>query len=267
MGVLLEMSNVTVIRGRTKVFDRFTLEIQQGCNTAIVGPNGAGKSTLVKLVSGEVRPVFSPDSYMKVFDKDRWNLWDLRSHLGIISHDVQCEYHDTVLGINVVLSGFYSSVDTWRHQQFNGQHYRKAEEVIELLGVSALMERPFGSMSTGEQRCFLLGRALVNDPIALLPDEPTSGLDPRASFRYRECIRDLMQTGTTVLLTTHHIHEIPPEIERVVLLKNGGLFADGSRRDMLTSRTLSALFDFPLRAVSVKGTCHLFPRQPGAAST
>jgi iron complex transport system ATP-binding protein len=259
MGTLLDIRNIEVLRGRTGVLDGFTLRIDEGCNTAILGPNGAGKSTLLKLVSGELHPVFSGDSHIKVFGKDRSNLWDLRSHLGIVSPDTQREYLAGVTCGNVVLSGFYSSVDVWQHQTFNPEQRAKAEEIIEMLGVGSLRERAYGSMSTGEQRRVLLARTLANDPRVLLLDEPTSGLDVRAAFLYSEVLRDLMRRGRTILLTTHHIHEIPPEIRRVVLLKNGRVFADGSREEVLTSDVLSALFEYPLHALSVNGTCQVFP--------
>jgi iron complex transport system ATP-binding protein len=259
VGALLDISNITVLRGNRKVLDGFTLRIEEGCNSVILGPNGAGKSTLLKLVSGELHPVFDRESHIRVFGWERWNVWDLRSHLGIISYDLQHDYLASALGIHVVLSGFYSSIDTWAHQTFGEREYGKAEDIVELLGVAALKNRAFGSMSTGEQRRFLLGRALVNDPSALLLDEPTSGLDLQSSFLYRELLGELMRRGTTVLLTTHHIHEIPPEVQRVVLLKRGRVFADGSRDEMLNSKMLSKLFDYPLHAVSLNGTYQVFP--------
>lgn len=259
MTPLLDIRNIRAFRGTTRVFDGFTLKIEEGRSTAVIGPNGAGKTTLLKLISGELRPVFSPDSHIAVFGKERWNVWELRSHLGIVSYDLQHEYLAEALAVNVVMSGFYSSMDTWQHQVFTDAQYRKAEETMEMLGVSAKKERPFGTLSTGEQRRLLLGRALVNEPRALLFDEPTSGLDLRASFRYRELLGELMRRGTTVLLVTHHIHEIPSEIQRVVLLKNGGIFADGSKEDVLTSERLSALFDYPLHAIAHNGTYQVFP--------
>ncbi|NLT36485.1 MAG: ATP-binding cassette domain-containing protein [Gaiellales bacterium] len=253
------MRNVTVFRGRTQVFAGLTLRIEEGCNTAILGPNGAGKSTLLKMVAGELFPVFSPDSHVKVLGRERWNVWDLRSHLGIVSHDMQHEYLPGTPGLEVILSGFYSSVGTWRNQSFGQREHRRAEEVMERLGIEALRARAFGSMSTGEQRRFLLGRALVNDPGTLLLDEPTSGLDLRTSFLYRDLLRELARKGTTILLVTHHVCEIPSEVQHVVLLKQGRVLAQGRREDMLTSEKLSELFDCPLHAVSHNGTCQVFP--------
>ncbi|MBN1631571.1 MAG: ATP-binding cassette domain-containing protein [Thermoleophilia bacterium] len=259
MRMLVDMNNITVLRGETRVFAGLTLQVEEGCNTAILGPNGAGKSTLLKLISGELRPVFSPGSHVKILGRERWNVWDLRSHLGVVSHDLQHEYLASALGIDVVLSGFYSSVDTWQHQVFGDEERRRAEEILDMLEIGALRERPFGRMSTGQQRRFLLGRALVHRPGTLLLDEPTSGLDLKAAFHYTEVLSGLMRGGTTVLLVTHRVQEIPPEIQRVVLLKEGRVLAEGSREDTLTSEMLSELFDYPLHAALHNGTCQVFP--------
>lgn len=258
-GTLLDIRNISAFRGTTKVFDAFSLQIDEGCSTAILGPNGAGKSSLMKLISGHLHPCFSPESALRIFGRERWNVWELRSRLGIVSYDLQHEYLASAAGLNVVLSGFYSSIDTWRNQVFSDREYRKAEEVMEALGIGALRNRPFGSLSTGEQRRFLLARALVNDPGTLLFDEPTSGLDIKSSFLYLELLRKLMRNGKTLLLVTHHVHEIPPEIRRIVMLREGRVMAEGSREEMLSSAMLSALFDYPLQAVSRNGSCQVFP--------
>ncbi len=261
--MLLDFHHITVLRGGAPVLSDFSLQIEEGCSTAILGPNGAGKSTLLKLVSRELHPVHETGSYVRVLGREDWNVWDLRSQLGVVSHDMQHEYLPTVTGLGVILSGFFSSVDLWQHQVFGDAERSKAEEIMGMLGIAGLRDRAFGRMSTGEQRRFLLGRALVNDPRALLFDEPTSGLDLKSSFLYREVLQDLIRRGTTVLLVTHHIHEIPPEIERVVLLKHGRIMADGHRDEVLTSAALSALFDYPMDAVSLNGTCQVFPAVPG----
>ena len=114
-------------------------------------------------------------------------------------------------------------------------------------------------MSTGQQRRFLLGRALISDPDALLLDEPTTGLDLSATFHYLETLRMLMRSGKTVMLVTHHLHEIPPEIERVVLIKNGSIVSDGNKAEVLTSESLSGLFDYPLQVMTVNGYYQVLP--------
>jgi iron complex transport system ATP-binding protein len=262
MQMILEMKHVTAYRGQTRVFNDLSLEIAPQCHTAILGPNGAGKSTILKLLSREIYPVQRQGSYIRLFGQERWTVFDLRAHFGIVSHDLQHEYLGHARGLNVILSGYYSSIDTWSHQQFSAEDRTRAECIMERLGVAELKDRAFATMSTGEQRRFLLGRALINDPDTLLLDEPTSGLDLKACFQYLDIVRDLMQSGKTIILVTHHIHEIPPEISRVVLLKAGAVIADGDKAHLLTSAQLSHLFDTSIELVRTNG---FYQAMPGRA--
>lgn len=259
MPPLIEIKNATVYRGQHCVFDRFSLTIPQHCNTAILGPNGAGKSTLLKILFRELYPVYAEDSYVRILGQEQWNVWDLRAHLGIVSHDLQQQYLGTVVGRNVVASGLFSSVDTPFLHNVSKEEREKAEQVMDALGISALQNRMFGEMSTGEQRRFLLGRALINDPDTLVLDEPTSGLDLKACFQYLDTVRHLMQRGKVVILVTHHIHEIPPEISRVILLKTGAVLAEGEKSAILTEKNLAHLFDTRLRLAQANGFYQALP--------
>ncbi len=256
---VIELMKITAYRGSTRVFEGLTLKMERGRSTVILGPNGAGKSTLLKLLTRELYPVQKEGSYLKIFGRDLWNIWDLRSRLGIVSNDLHESYSGRTSGSDVVLSGLYSSIGTWSHQSFTGFDRERAAVVMKTLGVEELSARPFSAMSTGQQRRFLLGRALINDPEVLVLDEPAGGLDINACFHYMEIIRGLMASGTTVLLVTHHIHEIPPEMERVVLLKGGNVINDGPKAEVLTDRSLGALFDTPVRLVRHNGFYQAFP--------
>jgi iron complex transport system ATP-binding protein len=256
---LLDLNHVTVYRGDTKVFTDLSLEIPLACQTAILGPNGAGKSTLLKLLTGELHPVHREGSYVRLFGQERWNVWALRARLGLVSHDLQHQYLDHVCGTDIVLSGRYASIGVYKHQQFNELDRLRAAQIIEELGVAHLTDRTFSEMSTGEQRRFLLGRALLHQPTALIFDEPTSGLDLKACLQYLDIVRSLIHHGKTIVLVTHHIHEIPPEISRVVLLKQGAIIADGKKPDILTAANLSVLFETPLEVVQANGFYQVMP--------
>jgi len=201
-------------------------------------------------------------SYIRVFGRELWNVWELRAHFGIISSDLQQEYTGHARGRDVILSGYYSSIDTHAHQRFGAKDKERAARIMKVLGVAGLADRPFAAMSTGEQRLFLLGRALINDPEALILDEPTSGLDLKSCFYYLHIVRRLMRSGKTVILVTHHLHEIPPEVSRVVFLKEGRVIADGEKAEILTSESLSRLFDTPIKLVRANG---FFQAMPGKA--
>jgi len=134
----------------------------------------------------------------------------------------------------------------------------KAHAVLDLLEVPHLAGRDMTAMSTGEGRRVLIGRALVHDPLALLLDEPTNSLDPHAGFELQRVLRKLAQSGTGILLVTHHLSDIIPEIDRVILLRNGRVFADGEKARLLTAGRLSELFGLSLELVERESYYHLW---------
>jgi iron complex transport system ATP-binding protein len=256
---ILDIQHAQVYRGDTRVFDDLSFVLEEDQHTAILGPNGAGKSTILKLLAGDVHAVPRDETVIKLFGETRWNVWDVRKRLGIVSHDLQHHYMEQVTGLKVVLSGYHASIGTYGHQDFSYAHIARARTVMEDLGIGAMTDRRYGAMSTGEQRRCLLARALVHGPSVLVLDEPTSGLDLTATFHYLDLVRGYMRKGKTILLVTHHIHEIPPEIRRVVLLKKGKIIEDGEKERVLSERTLSHLFDCPVTLLYAKGWYQVLP--------
>lgn len=256
---IIDFQNITVFQGRNKVLEDFSLTIDESQSTVILGPNGSGKTTLLKLLNRELYIVEDKVGSLKIFEKDRWNVDELRSNLGVVSQHLQYGYSNSAIGLYVVLSGFYSSDGIWQHQEFDERKLDRAKEVMDLLAISHLKEREFSTMSTGEQRKFLLARSLVNDPAVLVFDEPTSGLDMSTCFQYLEIIRELISMGKKVILVTHHIHEIPPEVTRVILLKEGRVIEDGDKDQILTNTNLTNLFDWPIKVIKENGYYQAIP--------
>jgi len=256
---IIDFQNITVFQGRNKVLEDFSLTIDESQSTVILGPNGSGKTTLLKLLNRELYIVEDKVGSLKIFEKDRWNVDELRSNLGVVSQHLQYGYSNSAIGLYVVLSGFYSSDGIWQHQEFDDRKLDRAKEVMDLLAISKLKDREFSTMSTGEQRKFLLARSLVNDPAVLVFDEPTSGLDMSTCFQYLEIIRELISMGKKVILVTHHIHEIPPEVTRVILLKEGRVIEDGDKDQILTNTNLTNLFDWPIKVIKENGYYQAIP--------
>jgi len=256
---IVDIQHATVYRGETCIFSDFSFKLREGEHVAILGPNGSGKSTLLKLLSGEVHAMPKDETRIVLFGDERWNVWDMRKQIGIVSHDLQREYLICAEGLNVVLSGYYASNDTYEYQQFSKTQMTRAYELVNELGIASLTSRPFGHLSTGEQRRCLLARALVHDPSVLVLDEPTSGLDPKACSQYLDLLRAQMAKGKTVLLVTHHLHEIPPEIDRVVFLKAGRIMADAHKSTVLTTDRVSQIFDSKMTLVQANGWYQALP--------
>jgi iron complex transport system ATP-binding protein len=258
-GRILEINHAQVYRGETCVFNDLSFVLEEDRHTAILGPNGAGKSTMLKLLAGEVHAVPNENTSIRLFGEAQWNVWEVRKRLGMVSHDLQHQYMDQVTGLKVVLSGYYASIGTYGYQDFTYAQIAHARAVMDDLGVGGMTDRSYAAMSTGEQRRCLLARALVHEPSVLVLDEPTSGLDLTATFHYLDVVRGCMRKGKTILLVTHHIHEIPPEVRRVVLLKKGRILEDGEKKAVLSERNLSHLFDCPVTLAQANGWYQALP--------
>src|ERR1700738_4555789 len=254
---LLELNRVTVIRGDVPALREVTLRIHAAENVCILGPNGCGKSTLIKTITRECYPLARPDSSISIMGKERWNVSELRSHLGIVSQDLLVSCTGDAKGLDVVLSSFFSSTHIFPHHHPTGEHLASAYAALERLGIRHLAERPVSQMSSGESKRTLIARALVHHPQTLCYDEPSSALDIAAQFHLRDAMRQLAQSGLGIILVTHHVSEIIPEIDRVILLKQGRILADGPKERVLTGEILSSLFAVPVHLFRTDGYFHI----------
>ena len=259
VGPYLELQAVEAWLGPRRVFEDLSLTLQLGQQTLILGPNGAGKSALIKLLVRSLYPVVKPGSGLRIFGSSTVNLWELRRRIGLVSSDLQSGYVPQVRASDVVLSGCFGSVGIGRHQQPSAEQRQRVEELMQELHLADLAARPFGELSEGQKRRLLLARALVHRPEVLVLDEPTNGLDLKARHQLLAILRRLAAQGTTLLLVTHQIETVIPEIERVVLLKQCQLVSDGPAAELLQSAPLSALFDTPLRLIEVEGWRQVLP--------
>jgi iron complex transport system ATP-binding protein len=255
---LIDFQNVSVTRGDRVVLDGVTLTIGQGEHAAILGPNGSGKSTLIKLISRELYPRLKDEPWsLRILGRDRWHLFDLRNHLGLVSNDWMQMCTRDFSGYEIVLSGFFGSVGVWPYHEVTDEMRRKACEVMELLEIAHLAERSTNAMSSGEARRMLIGRALVHDPQALVLDEPTTSLDLRATQDLREILRKLAAGGISIIMVTHHLPDIIPEMRRVALFRDGKVYCDGPKEWVLEAGTLSAVFGVPVEVFERGGYYHV----------
>ena len=258
---LIDIRNATIYRGDTRVFENFSVSIGQHEQAAILGPNGSGKTTLLKVINREIYPVRREDSWVRILGRETWNVWELRSHIGIVSHDLQMNYRKRTTGLDVVLSGYLSSVGIHGllARQLTSNQKEHAGIIMRELGIESLADTPLRKMSTGQQRRCLLGRALVHSPDTLILDEPTAGLDLAASFDYLARIRRQIAGGKNIVLVTHLLNEIPPDIRRLILLREGRIVADGPKEEVLTEKNLKETYGADVRVAKVDGYYLAYP--------
>lgn len=250
MEPLFQLHNAEVRReGKTILsVDSFTLN--RGENIALLGPNGAGKSTFIHLLTREVFPLYKDEPPVLFKGKDRATLEEIKSSLGVVSSTMQNQITVHLPCVDIVCGGLFGALGIPKHCSVTEESREKAYAVLELLGVKHLAERDVMTLSSGQARRVLIARALIHDPEVLVFDEPTTSLDPEGMYYVRKAMRDLVNIGKSIVLVTHYPEDIIPEIKRVVMIKEGKLFADDTKEKLLTSDNMTKLFDVPLRILA-----------------
>lgn len=217
---LIEFKNVSVSYEKKPILHHINWKMRKGENWAILGPNGAGKSTMVKLITGENAQGFSNN--ITLFGKRKGSgesIWELKQYTGIVSTELQLQYHENISVTNVIASGFYDTVGL--HTQPTRQQKALVKKWAKLFNISSLLNKNYKTLSSGQKRLVLITRAVVKNPILLILDEPCNGLDIRNRKAVLEIIEAIAATQTNLLYITHHRKEIPPCITRVLKLPEG----------------------------------------------
>jgi len=248
----LELREVDVARGERIVLHSVNLSIRAGEHVAIMGPNGCGKSTLILAMTCQLYPIVRPGMRVRIFGRERWDLTELRKHFGVVSAgpmgaELPGERTAVTNGLDAVIAGFFSASTLWPNLHVTDEMRERAWESLQRIEATRLAEQLVGTMSAGEKRRILIARALVHRPQQLLLDEPSNALDLAAQRELRETLRGLAREGTGLVLVTHHLADILPEIERIILMRDGRIVGDGPRSEMLTEPRLSELFRTPVR--------------------
>jgi iron complex transport system ATP-binding protein len=255
---ILEMEHVSVARGESVVLQDVSLRLGVGEHLAILGPNGCGKSTLLKTATCEIYPLPKPETRVRIFGRERWDLTQLKRKMGVVSAELPGRQTLRTTGFDAILTGFFSSSTLWPNLTVTAAMRERAEEIVGIVGAEGLQEKMVGEMSAGQQRRVMIGRAIAGttaecDAQMLLLDEPSNALDMGAQRDLREMLRGLAQRGVAIVLITHHIADILPEMERVVMMRDGRIVADGTKEELLTEERLGGLFGGEIRLVERDG--------------
>ena len=217
--VTLRMENIHIKYGTRTILKDLNWEIRNGEKWALLGPNGSGKSTLLSLVYAD-----NPQSYantLYLFDRKRGtgeSIWEIKSRIGYVSPEMHLFYKENVPAINVVASGFFDSIGLYR--KCNDQQKETALTWMKVFSISELKDRPFLTLSSGEQRLVLLARAFVKNPDLIILDEPLHGLD---AYNKRQAARIIdkfcQRKGKTLIYVTHYPQELPACVNNKFVLK------------------------------------------------
>lgn len=244
--LLFELHNVVVKRAGRGILSVPSLRIDEGEHIALLGPNGSGKSTLVNVLTREILPLHAEPSPVWFRGTDRIVLADIKEAIGIVSSSTQQQIMVHLPAVEIVEGGLFGSLGLNQYTPHTDKTRAIALEVMDFLGVSNLAQRDVMTLSTGQARRVLIARALVHNPSTIIFDEPCSGLDPEGMYNVRKSMRTLAQAGKGVVLVSHYPEDVIPEIQRLILLKDGVIFADGSKSELLSDDVMSSLFDVPL---------------------
>ena len=244
--MLIEFAGVTVVRGGKRILDDVTWQVAEGERWVVLGPNGAGKTTLLALASARMHPTSGVAS---VLDEllGLVDVFELRPRIGLASASLAQQIPDDERVIDVVRTGAYAMVGTWR-EQYESVDDNRAERLLNAWGASALAERLFGTLSEGERKRVQIARAQMPDPELLLLDEPAAGLDlgAREDLVSRLAALAADPDSATLILVTHHVEEIPPGMTHALFMRDGRIIAGGPIEQVMTDINISAAFGLPL---------------------
>lgn len=251
----LELENVSVVRDGRYILRSVDLDISKGENVAVIGPNGSGKTTLIKLLRGDIHPYYDEDSpaKMRIFGMERWNLFDVRSRMGVVSMDLQGMFRTDTKVYEVICSGFFNSLDVFRNHNVTEYMVDKVHSCALMMGIDDLLDREIENLSLGEMRRALIARAMVTDPDLLVLDEPMTGLDIIMKSKFRAMFDILIDRGVSIVMITHELTDIPVSVKRIVMIRDGEVFADGPKEELLTDKMVSELYGEPIKVESNQG--------------
>ncbi len=235
----LEVKNLTVRYGDIVAIKNVSFSLEKGKFYTIVGPNGGGKSTLVKTIVGIIDDY---DGEITIFGKERDEY--LKEKLIGYVPQMSGVRKFPIRVIDVVLMGLFRE----RKFRYKNHHYKKAEKILEFLGMEGFESRLIHELSGGQRQRVMIARALVSDPEILIMDEPTVGLDRESQSKFYKLIRNLKDSGVTVIVVTHDVGFVS-EYSDSILCINKKLVVHATDISELPERFFTKLYGYGVKTV------------------
>lgn len=242
----LELVDVHVVREGRTILAPLTWTVQPDERWLVLGANGSGKTTLIRLASLYLHP---SGGTVRVLGEElgRADVRRVRRRIGIASASLAMELRPALVASDVVMTAKYAALEPWWHT-YDDDDRARAIACLDRMSVGQYADRPWGTLSSGEQQRVLLARSLMNDPEIVLMDEPSARLDLGGREQLVSALGELVDdpTAPPLVLVTHHVDEVPPGMTHVLLLRTGVALASGPIDETLTPESLSECFGVPL---------------------
>ena len=255
----LEAKNISCFKNECEVVKDLNLKLKYSENVILIGPNGSGKSSLLELINRNIYPVLKKETVFKLFNKELISIWELRKKISTVNHDVKARINANITVFDLIISGLHG-----KYSKISNKSERDvllAENLINKMLITKLSQRYFSQLSEGEKQIVLIARALVKNPEILILDEPIANLDLKSKFYVIDQINELTRLNTKIICVTHDISMITEIYNRVIMMKDRIIIADGTQSETINGKILSNLFDINIEVTKHKGYWHVY-RKP-----
>ena len=246
-----EAKNINCFKNGFRVIKDLNLKIAYSENVILIGPNGSGKSSLIEVINRNIYPVITNESKLKIFDKELINLWELRNRISTVNSDIKNRINPNLQVSELILSGLYGKYCLIQNKSERDSY--KVEKIMRKMNISNLSKKYFSCLSDGEKQISLIARALIKKPDILILDEPVANLDYKSKFFVVDKVNELSKLNTKILCVTHDISTITKIYDRVIMLKDGKIIADGDQNKVMNSENFNKLFGIQVEVTNNNG--------------
>jgi len=252
----LEAKNISCFKNGYEVVKDLNLNLKYSENIILIGPNGSGKSSLIELINRNIYPVIKKNTVFKIFNEELINIWELRKRISIVNYDLRTRINPKLKVFDLISSGLYGKY--CKIPYISKREVSLVENLINKMFLKNLSQKYFSHLSEGEKQIVLIARALIIKPKILILDEPIANLDLKSKFQVIDHINELNNLNTKIICITHDISMITEIYNRIIMLKNRIIIADGTQIETINSKNLSILFDINIDVIKHKGNWHIY---------
>lgn len=239
-----QAKEISAFREGYEVVKNLNIKFKTNERIIILGPNGSGKSSIIDLINREIYPIQKSNSFLKIFDKELIDLWDLRRNISTVNNQIKSRINPNLKVFDLLISGLYG---TYCKVKSKSKDNQIAEAVVDKMNLKKISEEKFGILSDGEKQISLIARAIINNPKVLILDEPSANLDLKSKYLLMDYLEYLSRIKINILCITHDISLITKDFNRVILLKNREVMKDGKPSEIINEENINNLFEIKIK--------------------